>query len=82
MATLMSRLIAYAFLAFISSKGLLATYLTPGYVGSRLRLGSVRPVTALAASGNLEVPTHQKRYNLENENHGQHSVMLKLLGEF
>ena len=44
----MSRLIAYAFLAFISSKGLLATYyLTPGCVGEasswdlRLRLATV-----------------------------------------
>ena len=40
----MSRLIAYAFLAFISSKGLLATYLTLGALGEasscdlRLRL--------------------------------------------
>ena len=47
MATLMSRLIAYAFLAFISSKGLLATYLTLGAVGEasscdlRLRLATV-----------------------------------------
>ena len=41
MATLMSRLIAYAFLAFISSKGLLATYyLTPGCVGEGVKLGS------------------------------------------
>ena len=41
MATLMSRLIAYAFLAFISSKGLLATYyLTPGCVGGGVKLGS------------------------------------------
>ena len=37
----MSRLIAYAFLAFISSKGLLATYyLTPGCVGGGVKLGS------------------------------------------
>ena len=41
MATLMWRLIAYAFLAFISSKGLLATYyLTPGCVGGGVKLGS------------------------------------------
>ena len=41
MAALMSRLIAYAFLAFISSKGLLATYyLTPGCVGRGVKLGS------------------------------------------
>ena len=41
MAALMSRLIAYAFLAFISSKGLLATYyLTPGCVGGGVKLGS------------------------------------------
>ena len=41
MATLMSRLIAYAFLAFISSKGLLATYyLTPGCVGGGVKLVS------------------------------------------
>ena len=37
----MSRLIAYAFLAFISSKGLLATYyLTPRCVGGGVKLGS------------------------------------------
>ena len=41
MATLMSRLIAYAFLAFISSKGLLVTYLlTPGCIGKVVNLGS------------------------------------------
>ena len=41
MATLMLRLIAYAFLAFISSKGLLATnYLTPGCVAGGVKLGS------------------------------------------
>ena len=44
MATLMSRLIAYAFLAFISSKGLLVTYLlTPGCVGKVVNMGSETP---------------------------------------
>ena len=39
--TLMLRLIAYAFLAFISSKGLLAiNYLTPGCVAGGVDLGS------------------------------------------
>tara|TARA_B100000683_G_C12028075_1_gene365046 strand:- start:58 stop:240 length:183 start_codon:yes stop_codon:yes gene_type:complete len=48
MATLMSRLIAYAFLAFITSKGILATYLIPGLSSWDLR---VRPATALEKMG-------------------------------
>ena len=67
MATLMSRLIAYAFLAFISSRGLLATYLTPGCVGGCVKLGSeissgdgVREKMS-AKPGELEGRNHKKK---------------------
>ena len=68
MATLMSRLIAYAFLAFISSKGLLAThYLTPGCVGGGVKLGSETSSgdgareKMSAKPGELEGRNHKKK---------------------
>ena len=71
MATLMSRLIAYAFLAFISSKGLLATYyLTPGCVGGDVKLGSETSSGDGAREKNSAKPRElegRKKKSLQNE---------------
>ena len=64
MATLMSRLIAYAFLAFISSKGLLATYyLTPGCVG-----GGVKLVSETSSGDGAREKTGARPGELEGQN--------------